>query len=409
MRMQKPFDFEDLEATFTPCVHLDTCQGCPRMSDSYTQQLQAKKSYLQDILKDYISHITVIPSSKLQFYRNKVDWWYDGEKNLGFRKKGDIRHTFKNEACLLASKASQEVYKHVSAFLAQKQLPPYNIYTHEGYLRYVVYRESKSLPHRVMGIITATAEHPEIIQKLATQLIEFNLASGVCWLVNTKYSDTTEGDVQQQWGDCTLKEKMSELVFEYPFTAFFQTNPEMAEKAQQHVLSRVTPGKTILDLFCGVGTFSIPLAKQADYLFGIELSHEGIQAAKKNALQLPTRNTTFIANDVAKQLQQLEVEKRNFEIIVVDPPRAGLSKKILRRVLRLHPKQMIYISCNPESLQRDLKWLEEYCDFEIRNATMFDFFPHTDHMETIVDIQLNAIKWSTVNAERRAPGDNSTP
>lgn len=399
--MQKLYDFEDLEAAFTPCVHLDVCQGCPRMSDSYTQQLLAKKSYIQDMLKDYISHVTVFPTEKLQFYRNKVDWWYDGEKHLGFRKKGDIRHVFKNEGCLLVSKASQDVYKHIEHFLEQKQLAPYNIYTHQGYLRYVVYRESKTLNHRVVGIITATTEHAEIIQELATQLLENNLVQGVCWLVNTKYSDTSEGDIQQHWGDCTLKEKMSELQFEYPFTAFFQTNPEMAEKAQRFVLSRITPGKTILDLFCGVGTFSIPLAKQADYLFGVELSREGIQAAKKNALQLPTRNTTFIADDVAKQLQQLELQKRKFEIVVLDPPRAGLSKKILRRVLRLHPKQMVYVSCNPESLQRDLKWLQEYCDFEIKHAAIFDFFPHTDHVETIVDIHLNEVKWNKVNSERK--------
>jgi 23S rRNA (uracil1939-C5)-methyltransferase len=154
-------------------------------------------------------------------------------------------------------------------------------------------------------------------------------------------------------------------------------------------------------MFCGVGTFSIPLAKQADYLFGIEVSKEAIQAAKKNAQQLPTRNTTFIANDVAKQLQQLEIEKRNFEIIVADPPRAGLSKKIFRRMLRLKPKQLIYISCNPESLQRDLKWLGEYCEFEVKHAAIFDFFPHTDHVETIVDITLSEIKWNKVNAERK--------
>ncbi len=396
-------DLEELEAAFTPCIHLEQCQGCPRMSDSYSKQIASKRSYIQDILKDYLAHITVFPAEKLQFHRNKVDWWHDGEKHLGFRKKGDIRHTFKNEGCLLASKASQDVYKHIETFLSTQQLAPYNIYMHEGYLRYVIYRESKSLPQRVVGIITATTEHADVIRTLATQLMENNLVTGVCWLVNTKYSDTSEGDTQQQWGECTLKENMSELVFEYPFTTFFQTNPPMAEHAQKFVVSRVTPGKTILDLFCGVGTFSIPLAKQADYLFGIELSPEAIQAAKKNAQQLPTRNTTFIAADVAKQLQQLEVEKRKFEIVVADPPRAGLSKKIFRRVLRLFPKQLIYISCNPESLQRDLKWLGEYCDFEIKTAAIFDFFPHTDHVETIVDITLNEIKWNKVNAERKTP------
>jgi 23S rRNA (uracil1939-C5)-methyltransferase len=176
----------------------------------------------------------------------------------------------------------------------------------------------------------------------------------------------------------------------------------MAEKAQQHVLSRVTPGKTILDLFCGVGTFSIPLAKQADYLVGVELSAEGIQTAKENALQLPQRNTLFISADVAKHLQQLEKENRKFDIIVADPPRAGLSKKILRRMLRLQPKQFIYISCNPASLQRDLKWLSEYCEFEVNDAAIFDFFPHTEHVETIVDIQLKEIWMEKVNSERKS-------
>ncbi len=259
----------------------------------------------------------------------------------------------------------------------------------------------RRIVHRVVGIITAKKDYEKILQELATQLLEKKLVHGVCWLVNTRYGDTSEGETVKEWGDCTLREKMSGIELHYSFSSFFQTNPEMAEQAQQYVLQRLTPGKKILDLFCGVGTFSIPIAAQADYLVGIEHSTDSIQNAKENAMQLPLRNTSFIAADVAKYLPELETKKQSFDSIVADPPRAGLSKKILRRLLRLSPKQIIYISCNPTSLHRDLKWLEEYCDFSITHSAIFDFFPHTEHVETIVDIIVKEIYFEKLNTNSK--------
>jgi 23S rRNA (uracil1939-C5)-methyltransferase len=207
-------------------------------------------------------------------------------------------------------------------------------------------------------------------------------------------NDSVEGTIHQTWGDPLLRETLNEIPFTYDVRCFFQTNPRMAERLQKHVVGLVDENHSVLDLYCGVGLFSIPLILKGHLVKGIELGNESIVWARKNAhaLRLDDDQFSFEVGDVPKKLQEFEKTNEKFDTIILDPPRSGLSKKIWRRVLRLNPKKLIYVSCNLAALKRDLEWLEEYAAFTITSAHAFDLFPHTDHVETVVAITLNTIK-----------------
>ncbi len=164
----------------------------------------------------------------------------------------------------------------------------------------------------------------------------------------------------------------------------------MAEKLQAHVVEMTPPNGRVLELYCGVGAFSLPLAKKSTHLVGIESVSDSIDAAKQNARVNQIENSEFICADVPAYVKKIEM-KEKFDTIVLDPPRAGISKKIARRMLRMSPTKIIYVACSLTALQRDLEFLREYCEFTIENCTAFDLFPHTDHVETVVTLRIGTI------------------
>ena len=376
------------------CTHLSLCNGCPGMEIPYVQQYANKKKAVEQTLQYYLEDVEMVPADSLQFYRNKCDYWYDPSSQLGFRSREDSYQAFASPSCQLLSDKGQKAYVQLASLLHAAGFPPYSLMGRSGYLRYVVFRESKTDGHLVIGLYTFTLDHSPQMETIAQSMIDGSYADGVVWIHSPQFNDTTDGIIHQAWGETLLTEKMNGIPYTYDFRCFFQTNPRMAEKVQTHVTGLVAPQSTVLDLYCGVGLFSIPLLMKGHWVKGIELSAESILYARKNAhgLGMNDDSFSFETGDVPKKIQELEKANEKFSTILLDPPRSGLSKKIWRRILRLGPAQIIYVSCNLTALQRDLEWLEEYCTFTISSARAFDLFPHTNHVETVVDIHIDSIK-----------------
>jgi len=370
------------------CEHLETCKACPRMGEPYANQWESKMETLKENLSHYVESWDSEPSENLIYYRNRVEWWYDGEKHLGYRNKNNFRETFYCQRCQLVSPQALLAYRYIHHFLQKEQVTPYDVMKHEGWFRYVMYRESKTNSQQVVSMTTYTPEHGEIIERLATQLLEKKLVSGVAWLLNDTWSDTSDGKIIKEWGQTSLEEKLGNRTFEYGVRSFFQTNPSMAQKIQEHVVGLVSNGTRVLDLFSGIGFFSISVAEKSNSVLGVELGEEANKFAQKNAEKNNLENVTFVEGNVPKYLPELHRQHETYETVILDPPRGGLSKKIWRRVMRLNPKEIIYVSCNPTALKRDLEWLEEYGKFNVVSAKAFDMFPHTDHIEAVVKLQI---------------------
>ncbi len=376
------------------CPHVNECNGCPSMKIDYNDQLMDKSQKIQDFLHPYIQHIEIVPSIKLQFYRNRADFWFSPTQQLGYRKKEDKYETFAASHCQLVSEAAQKIYSFLENKLKQMKFEPYSVLGHKGFLRYVTIRESKTNGQLMVVFNTFTTEKETEMQALANELLSQKLADGVVWVHNAQWNDQIRGEIHHEWGQSVLNETLNGISFAYNTNCFFQTNPKTFEKAHRYVIDLVLPKEPVLDLYSGVGIFSIPLAIKGHLVKGIELSKESIQFARRNmhAVGLDEDILSFEMGDVPKKLKEMEKTNEKFGVIILDPPRTGVSKKIWRRVLRMQPNQIIYVSCNPLTLKRDLQWLEDYAEFSIQNAKIFDFFPHTEHAETIADIRIQKIR-----------------
>ncbi len=365
------------------------------MEIPYTEQHKNKQKNVEQLLSPFVFTISFFPTETLQFYRNRADWWYDPTSQLGFRKKENNYETFSAEKCQLVSPEAQKVYQLIQQEIQKKALAPYSVLAHEGFLRYVFIRESKSHSmQRIVAFVTFNTENPEKMETIARVLLDSSFVSGVVWIINSQWNDQIQGDVFRIWGNGELVEKINGIDYRYNALCFFQTNPKMAGKLQAVVEEKIQEKVHVLDLFCGVGLFSLPLIAKGHFVKGVELSKDSIAYARKNAYALGLGDDAFAfeVGEVPVKLTEMEKAGEKYDSIIVDPPRAGLSKKILRRMLRLQPTQILYISCNPSALARDLHWLQEYAEFTILHAAGFDLFPHTDHVECIVDIRIEKIK-----------------
>ena len=347
------------------------------------------------MLGQWIEKIEIVPSTALEFYRNREDFWYGPNQQLGFRGKTNKYEAISIPHCQLVSPRAQHAYAFLEKRIKELNFAPYSILQHEGFLRYVIFRESKTHGKLVVVFNTFTMEYENEMEKLAHELITSKLADGIVWVHNPQLNDAVQGEIFKEWGHTQLGEKMSGIDFQYDVTCFFQTNPKTAEKAQEYVVQLVhdtNPNAHVLDLYCGVGLFSLPLGMKGHLVKGIELSKDSIIWARKNTHNLGLEEVSFEMGDVPKKLQELEKNAEKFDTVILDPPRSGLSKKLWRRVLRLQPTQLVYVACSLSALRRDLEWLSEYADFKIENAKAFDFFPHTEHVEVVASIHIEKIK-----------------
>lgn len=383
---------------YSICPHIDVCAGCPIMQIPYAQQLDAKKTILKNLLMYFVSDFEITPSPQKQFHRNRADFWYAPNQQLGFRNKKNRFDGISVPACQLISARAQNAYVFLEKYVREKNFPTYSVLEHAGFLRYVSFRESKTDGQLIilLNTFTNTSDDEKMIETLANELISLKLADGVAWVHNPTLNDTVQGDIFKQWGNCILTEKMSDIPLQYDANCFFQTNPRSAENAQKYVVDIIhsaNPKSTVLDLYCGVGLFSLPLSMKGHFVKGIELSKDAIIWARKNTHNLGLDDSVaFEIGDVPAKLKEMEKTNEKFETILLDPPRSGLSKKIWRRILRQNPHQIVYVSCNPAALKRDLEWLSEYATFNVENARAFDFFPHSEHVEMVVDIRVETIK-----------------
>ncbi len=379
------------------CPHVNVCAGCPIMQIPYAQQLESKKTILKNLLMYFVKDFEIVPSPQLEFHRNRADFWYAPSQQLGFRNKNNRFEGIFIPNCQLVSLRAQKAYAFLEKYLKEKNVQTYSVLEHTGFLRYVTFRESKTDGQLIilLNTFTTSSEDEKIIEPMANELILAKYSDGVVWVHNPTLNDTVQGEIFKQWGNCVLTEKMSDISLQYDANCFFQTNPRSAENAQKYVVDLIHAANakaTVLDLYCGVGLFTLPLAMKGHFVKGIELSKDAIIWARKNAHNLGLEEVAFEIGDVPAKIKEMEKTNEKFETILLDPPRSGLSKKIWRRILRQAPQQIVYVSCNPAALKRDLEWLSEYAEFKIENARAFDFFPHSEHVEMVVDIRVEKVK-----------------
>ena len=368
------------------CKYFGQCGGCSSQHIDYAMQLDNKRKQLAHsigIEQDSIQSIQVF-SDKEYYYRNRMDMMFT-PRGIGLRKKGDWRNSIDIEQCVIANEKLNSLIKEIRQNF--QSVDSFDVKKNQGTYRYVVLRtpgNTSSISFVLNEDSTKTGEAIDKIKHYA----KFSTAENI---IVTYVPKQTDMSISEEFfvvkGADMLTENYLDKEFTYSVQGFFQNNTAMAEKMHEyvHTLCKKHESKslTLLDLYAGVGTFGINNCEFFKNLFIIESDKHCISAAKINIEKNKIKNAEIIEMD-AMQLKKVDLPNKDL-FVITDPPRSGMHPKTIEQLNKLKPKVIIYISCNIEQLGKDLP---KFKDYELRSSAMFDLFPHTPHVEAIVELVL---------------------
>ncbi|MEI8349331.1 MAG: 23S rRNA (uracil(1939)-C(5))-methyltransferase RlmD [Candidatus Omnitrophota bacterium] len=373
------------------CKHFGSCGGCSYQDIPYQEQLYNKEKLIKELLSAHDFNHTVQPINAYPewFYRNKMEFSFSSDRILrcGLYKKGDHAQVVDLEECLIFSPYVGEILGAVKNFAIQKNYTPYNKFSFQGFLRNLVIRKTQFTNEIMIGLVTTSKEKlnkDEFIKTLLSLSLAPSLKS-IYWIINDSMSDAVMFEKKELlYGSAFIQEELSGFRFSIGIDSFFQINSTAIQDFYSKIRSyaALTGGERVLDLFCGMGCIGIFLARDAKFVWAVELQEEVIASAWENARMNAIDNISFFASDVRKFLNSQGMFYKDTELVVLNPPRSGLSNKIKRAVVRLTPHRIIYSSCNPSTLFSDLS--EFLKNYTIERVEPFDFFPHTPHVECLV-------------------------
>ena len=374
------------------CPLANICGGCQIMHMDYRAQLDIKRKRVEETL-ERIGKIntTVHPTIGMENpyeYRNKAQFpvgIVDGQAVLGFYKKGthDIVRT---DYCHIQAPVNIEIIKVIKEYIKKYDISVYNEKTRKGLLRHVVTRVGFKTGELMVVLITNGKELPyknELIEMLRTYIKGLKT---IVHNINDKNTNVIFGrESRTIYGEDKISDYIGDLKFKISDQSFFQVNPIQTEKLYEKTLeyALLTGEENVFDIYCGTGSISLFLAQQAKKVIGVEVVETAIENAKENAKINNIHNTEFYVGKAEEVIPKLYEKGLKADVVVVDPPRKGCEEIVLETIAKMEPKRIVYVSCNPASLARDLAYLEErgYKTLEVQPV---DMFGHTGHVETVV-------------------------
>ncbi|AGC68931.1 23S rRNA (uracil-5-)-methyltransferase RumA [Thermoclostridium stercorarium subsp. stercorarium DSM 8532] len=381
------------ERTEPFCPVYKRCGGCSLQHMSYNMQLKFKHRVVTDNLERIggfwgIQVSPVIGMDNPMNYRNKAQYpvgMGDNGPVAGFyARRSHI--IIDSERCGIQHPASEKVKNTVLEAVKELKIPVYNEITGEGILRHIVTRVSYSTGD-VMVILVVTDEKvpglKKIIQKITREIPE---VISIVLNINKRRDNVILGDkVRTVYGSDTLVDRLGHLKFHISPLSFYQVNPVQTVKLYNKAVefAGLTGNETVFDLYCGIGTISLFLAEKAKEVIGVEVVPEAVEAATKNAVLNNISNARFYCGEAEKVVPELYNEGIRADVVVVDPPRKGCDEALLQTVVKMQPERIVYVSCNPSTLARDLKYLAAN-GYNLDKVHPVDLFPWTEHVETVV-------------------------
>jgi 23S rRNA (uracil1939-C5)-methyltransferase len=360
------------------CLHDgEPCPGAPWQGLAYESQLANKREQVDEALRrigdlDGFELEEIEPALERWRYRNKLEYSFgdrDGEPILGFHARGRWDLIVDVEDCLLGSERGNAARNAIRDWARAEAVPAYDTRARDGVLRNLIVREGWRTGQIQTRLVTSAARFPKPPVDLHT-VIEGD-------------SGGTDGPTGAL-GSERLREELCGLRLEMSHGAFFQTNTEMAEKlyAVAAEQARLSGKERVFDLYCGIGTIGLSMAKRAGEVWGLEIVPEAIADAEANAERNGIANARFLAGSARTGVRPLLERAGKPDVVVVDPPRAGLSQKIVRRLLECEAKRIVYVSCNPTTLAPNAAQMVE-AGYTLRRVKPVDMFPQTPHIECV--------------------------
>jgi len=380
------------------CLHSDICGGCTMQNLSYEKQLQIKENYLKESMKRIgkidtanIRITSIVPSPDIHFYRSKIELAFGEDGHgiiLGMRKRVPLSGKYAWDVtpivkCNIFSNIIHKIIPLFTGFAGKNYLSAYNPLTGKGFLRHLILREAKSTGNMMVIIETAKGKLPDMTELWQALVQEVPNIKSLYRIINDQPGDVIHYERSFRFfGTSYITESMGDMSFRVYPESFFQPNPKAAHLLYVRLAEFVQHESNwkVLGLYCGTGPIETFLSQYAKEVIGVDSSHTNITTAKENCRMNRIENCAFHEGRVENVLKTLPLS--NVDLLVVDPPREGISKEGLKLMFSIQPKRIAYISCNPSTLSRDLKeFLEQ--GYAIAEVAPFDFFPHTSHMETL--------------------------
>lgn len=399
-RLKEVVEKSELEDVEPQCPHFEFCGGCSYQTMSYENQTKLKENMIKDILDNAVAgdyQFEGILDSPVQWeYRNKMEFSFgdevkDGPLALGMHKRNSFHDIVTVNQCQIVHEDYRKVLDCVLEYCKEKELPFYKKLRHEGYLRHMLVRRTTVTKQMLVAIVTtsdkeweAKAQWQQLTEKLQQLPLEAKLC-GVLHIVNDGLADVVQSDeTRVLFGDEYIYEELLGLKFKISVFSFFQTNSLGAEvlysKAREYIGD--TKDMTVFDLYSGTGTIAQIIAPVAKKVVGVEIVEEAVEAAKINAELNDLHNCEFIAGDVLKVIDEIEDKP---DMIILDPPRDGIHPKALQKIIDFGVDRIVYISCKPTSLARDLEMLQAQ-GYKVEKGCAVDMFANTVHVETVVKL-----------------------
>ncbi|SFM40558.1 23S rRNA (uracil(1939)-C(5))-methyltransferase RlmD [Thermodesulforhabdus norvegica] len=387
------------------CFHASYCGGCYWQRVNYDRQLEWKERLVRETLEhlgnlDASTVRPITPSPETLYYRNKMEFafsarrWFRPDEiakevelkrdcGLGLHVKGHFDRVFNVEECYLESPQAVDLLKTVREFCRGSGLPAYDINRKEGFWRFLVIREGKNTDQRLIHLITTTNDEAAgTIEALGQMLEKTGMVTTFVHSTNDSLSQVAFGESSiVLFGQGYIEERLGNFRFRISPNSFFQTNPRGAEILYGKVLecAGLTGGETVWDLYCGTGSISIFVAPHARRVVGVELVEEAVADAYVNVELNGIENCTFHAGDIKEVIRELSTDVP--DVIITDPPRAGMNPKVIRGLKDVKARRLVAVSCNPATLARDLSMLAD--SYRLLEVYPFDMFPHTPHIECV--------------------------
>ena len=389
-----------------PCRYSGFCGGCKWQFLDYAMQLDYKRRHVSEslehigLIKGVPVHPT-LPSDKIYEYRNKMEFscadrrWLlpaeieqpDADRGvaIGLHVPGTFHKVLDIDACLIQPRLGNDILSTVRDAIKASELPVYGLKSHEGFWRFLMLRHSAAHDRWMVNIVTAS-ERRDAVYPLAERLMaEYPSIVSIVNNVTARKAGIAAGEFEVPLlGSAAIRDRIGPYAFEISANSFFQTNTRGAEKLYDVVkaYAALSGDETVLDLYCGTGTIGIYLSDAARSVTGIEIVGSAVADARKNCRINGIENCRFLAGDIR---ELLDGAGENPQVMVIDPPRVGMHKDVVRQVIEMAPPRIVYVSCNPATLARDLAMMVDH--YHVAEVQPVDMFPHTYHIESVARLE----------------------
>ena len=409
-RLQEVIERSPMERETGMCSHYALCGGCTYQTMRHEEELRLKERQVKRLLENagicVQSWEGIVPAPSETGYRNKCEFSFgdeekDGDLALGMRKRMGYYEVVTLKDCNIVDADYLRIIEGTLQFFQERKVPFYHKARHDGSLRHLVVRKGAATGEILINLVTSS-EVPFSVEEFKDMLLGLELDGSVCGIlhsVNDGLADVVKSDeMRLLYGRDFFMEKLFDLEFKVSVYSFFQTNSAGAEKLYSIVkeFAGDVADKTVFDLYCGTGTIGQIMAEAGSKkVIGIELIEEAVVAANENAKRNHLENCTFLAGDVLKMVDEL---KERPDLIIVDPPRDGIHPKAIGKIIAFGAPEIVYVSCKPTSLARDLEIFQQE-GYQVERVKLMDMFPRTVHVETVVLLSKGEVDSKKIRVE----------